>query len=117
MRLLFLAFSATLCYNSNKSGKGGDSMAYILAVIGGYLLGCPNMALYLAKKKNVDLRAGGSGNLGASNATTLMGWGYGITVTLHDIGKALLAVLLAKLLFPGLEYAGAAAASFLLSVS
>lgn len=84
-------------------------MGYLLAILLGYLLGCSNMAYYIGKIKKKDLRAAGSNNLGASNAAVLLGWGAGITVALHDIGKAAVAVLLAKLLFPELEYAGAAA--------
>lgn len=84
-------------------------MKYILIVALGYLLGCSNLAYYISRAKHQDIRSGGSGNLGASNATILLGWKAGIAVALHDIGKAALAVLLAKRLFPGLEYAGAAA--------
>ena len=84
-------------------------MQYLLAVILGYLLGCSSMAYYIGILKKKDIRTAGSGNLGASNATVLFGWGAGVAVALHDIGKAVLAVILAKLLFPELEYAGAAA--------
>ena len=48
-------------------------MQYLPLILLSYALGCSNMALYLSKWKNVDLRAGGSGNLGASNAVILMG--------------------------------------------
>ena len=75
-------------------------MAYFIMCIIGYLLGCSNMATYLAKAKGVDVSAGGSGNPGASNATILMGWRAGILVAVHDAGKALLAVIIGKLLFP-----------------
>ena len=75
----------------------------------GYLLGCSNMALYLSKLAGVDLRNGGSGNLGASNAMILLGWRAGILVGAHDIGKAVLAVLLAGWVVPALPLAGAAA--------
>ena len=84
-------------------------MAYFLAALMGYLLGCSNMAYWLGLIKKVDIRGNGSGNLGASNATVLLGWGAGVIVAVHDIGKAVLAVVLAKLLFPGLEAVGAAA--------
>lgn len=83
-------------------------MGYILAVLGAYLVGCSNMAIYLAKLKNVSL-SGGSGNPGTSNATLLMGWRAGILVGIHDIGKGLLAVLLSELIFPELAYIGAVA--------
>lgn len=76
------------------------AMAYFIMCIIGYLLGCSNMATYLAKAKGVDISAGGSGNPGASNATILMGWRAGILVAVHDAGKALLAVIIGKLLFP-----------------
>ena len=84
-------------------------MGYLFAILGGYLMGCSNMALYLSKWKKVDLRSAGSGNLGASNAVILMGWGAGVLTAVHDIGKAALAVILARILFPELEYVAAAA--------
>lgn len=84
-------------------------MGYLLVILGAYLLGCSNMALYISKIKKVDARAGGSGNLGASNATALMGWSAGITVAFHDIGKSVLAVTLAKLFFSELPNIGAVA--------
>lgn len=84
-------------------------MGYLVSILAGYLMGSSNMAYWISKIKKVDIRKNGSGNLGASNATVLLGWGAGVIVALHDIGKALLAVLVAKWLFPDLEYAGAAA--------
>ena len=72
-------------------------MGYLIVIVISYLLGCSNMAYYIARAKNVDLRSGGSGNAGASNATILLGWRAGVAVGLHDIGKAYLAVILAKL--------------------
>lgn len=53
-------------------------MQYILVTALSYLLGCSNMATYIAAAKKVDLSAGGSGNPGASNAVILMGWGAGV---------------------------------------
>ena len=70
-------------------------LLYALIVFLSYLLGCSNMALYVSKLKGVDMRSGGSKNLGASNAMVLMGWRYGVLVALHDMGKAALAVALA----------------------
>lgn len=84
-------------------------MQYLLAIILGYMLGCSSMAYYIGKFKKTDIRTAGSGNLGASNATVLFGWSAGVAVALHDIGKAVIAVIAAKWLFPQLEYAGAAA--------
>ncbi len=82
---------------------------YIIVIVLGYLLGTSNLAYYISKWKHVDFTKSGSGNLGASNATMLLGWKSGIIVGLHDSVKSLVAVVIARLLFPDLEYAGAAA--------
>lgn len=84
-------------------------MAYLAAVLMGYLLGCSNLAYYLAQWRRVDFRTHGSGNLGASNATVLLGWKSGVLVGIHDIGKGALAVLLACGLFPEVARIGAVA--------
>lgn len=84
-------------------------MGYLISILIGYLLGCSSMAYYISKRKKKDIRTAGSGNLGASNATVLFGWSAGVAVALHDIGKAVIAVFLAKWLFPGLEHVGAVA--------
>ena len=84
-------------------------MLSVLALLIAYGLGCSNMALYLSKLTKVDFRAAGSRNLGASNATILLGWKAGLLTAVHDAGKALLAVLAARLLCPGNELLAAAA--------
>ena len=71
-------------------------LLYALRVFLSYLLGCSSMALYVSKLKGVYMRSGGSKNLGAANAMVLMGWRYGVLVALHDMGKAALAVALAR---------------------
>lgn len=83
---------------------------YPLVALIGYLIGTSNMAVYLARLRGVDLaHAGGTGNPGASNALILMGWKAGVLVGVHDIGKAVLAVWLAKLLFPAVPLCGTVA--------
>lgn len=84
-------------------------MAYLVVIVAAYLLGCSNLALYISKIKRVDIRTGGSGNLGASNATAMLGWRAGIAVALHDIGKSALSVMLARMVFPEVPYIGAVA--------
>ena len=73
----------------------------VLCLLIGYFLGSMNMAYFLSKVKNVDMRTQGSKNLGTSNAMILMGWPAAILVGLHDIGKGMLPVLIAKALLPG----------------
>lgn len=84
-------------------------MGYLFAIVMGYLLGCSSMAYYIGRIKKKDIRTAGSGNLGASNTTVLFGWYAGVLVALHDIAKAVVAVLVAKWMFPQLEYVGASA--------
>jgi len=81
-------------------------MSYVLVIFGAYLLGSSSMSFYLSKIKGVDIRKKGSKNLGASNAMIILGWKAGVLVGIHDIGKAVLAVLAAKLIFPELPYIG-----------
>lgn len=84
-------------------------MGYVISVVLGYLMGCSSMAYYIGRWKKQDIRKAGSGNLGASNTAVLFGWTAAVAVAVHDIGKAALAVLLCRWMFPNLEYAGAAA--------
>lgn len=86
-----------------------DILLYALVILLSYLLGCSSMALYISKLNKVDMRSSGSGNLGASNAMVLMGWKAGIIVAVHDIGKAVIAVVLARHFCPELPFIGAAA--------
>ena len=84
-------------------------MGYLAIIFGAYLIGSSNMAFYLSKLQKKNIRSSGSGNLGASNAVILLGWKAGVLVGIHDIGKAVLAVLLANWLYPELEYAAVSA--------
>lgn len=84
-------------------------MQYIVVILIGYLLGCSNLTYYIARAKGLNVRDKGTGNLGASNATILIGWGAGVAVAIHDIGKSVLAVLLVRQFFPDAPYLGAIA--------
>ena len=84
-------------------------LCYALCALIGYLLGCLNPSWFLARRKKVDFRHKGTGNLGASNAMILLGWKWGILVALLDIGKAVLAVWLCSRLFPDLPLGRVAA--------
>lgn len=81
-------------------------MTYILCVLIGYILGTVNYAYIIGKIKGFDIRTKGSTNAGASNATITMGWRIGVIVGLCDILKAFISVIIAKAIFPELEFAG-----------
>ncbi len=84
-------------------------MEYLLVAALSYILGSSSMTYYLGKLNHVDVQKQGTGNLGASNATVLMGWGAGVLVAIHDVGKGYLAVFLTRLLLPELAAAEAVA--------
>lgn len=79
-------------------------MSYLIVIAVGYLIGSSSMSFYLGKMKGVEVNHLGSKNLGASNTMALLGWKAGIIVGLHDILKAIVAVMLMKYLFPDLMY-------------
>ena len=77
-----------------------QTLSLTLCAMIGYLLGCSNMALYVSRFKETDLRKTGSKNLGTGNTYLSFGLGWAILVFIHDAGKAALAVYLGQLLFP-----------------
>lgn len=77
---------------------------YVITAAVAYLIGCTNPAWAVSKLKGVDMRSNGSGNLGTCNSVILFGFRWGVLVCLYDMGKAALAVALARIVFPGLLY-------------
>jgi glycerol-3-phosphate acyltransferase PlsY len=69
-------------------------LAYILTALAAYLLGSIPFGFLVAKAKGVDIRAVGSGNIGATNAMRVLGKPAGIAVLLLDLLKGFVAVLL-----------------------
>lgn len=81
-------------------------MRALLALGMGYCVGCVSPAAFVSKKKNVDLKAEGTKNLGATNTALVLGRKAGYFVLLLDILKSFCSYKLAKLLFPYLQLAG-----------
>jgi glycerol-3-phosphate acyltransferase PlsY len=68
-----------------------------LWIVGAYLLGAIPASLLVAKwLGHLDLRAVGSGNLGATNLYRAMGWKGAIPAALFDVGKGAVAVLVVR---------------------
>ena len=65
-------------------------------VIVGYLLGSIPFGLLFARSRGVDIRATGSGNIGATNVGRSVGKREGIWTLACDIGKGVVAVLIAR---------------------
>jgi len=70
-----------------------------------YLLGSVSGSLLLGRLRGVDIRSLGSGNAGSTNAFRTQGLAFALGVMTIDVGKAVLAVALARWLSPrwGLE--------------
>ena len=64
---------------------------YILIAIAAYLLGSIPTGFLVAKAKGIDIRAVGSGNIGATNAMRVLGKPAGIFVLLMDALKGYVA--------------------------
>ena len=80
-------------------------LAYIPVILLGYLLGTPNLTYFLARRAGVDL-AEGTGNPGASNALIFLGWRAFVLTAANDVGKAVVAVRLSRVLFPAVALSG-----------
>ena len=73
----------------------------IILVVAGFLLGSIPVGFIVAKAKGVDIRAIGSGNIGATNVWRALGWSWGVAVLAADILKGLVPTLAAVLLTRG----------------
>lgn len=65
--------------------------SYILTALAAYLLGSIPTGFLVAKAKGIDIRAAGSGNIGATNAMRVLGKPAGIFVLLLDALKGFIA--------------------------
>ena len=73
--------------------------AFIIVVA--YLIGSIPFAFLLARRRGVDLRLAGSGNVGASNVLRTSGVALAVLAMALDGLKGTLAVLIAQLVSPG----------------
>jgi len=87
------------------------SIGFLLALLVGYLLGSIPFGFLLTRLAGKgDVRAIGSGNIGATNVLRTGSKGLAAATLLLDVLKGALAVWIARSLFPGGELFGAAGA-------
>ena len=87
---------------------------YLLLALFAYLLGSVPTGLLLAKAFGVDIRATGSGNIGATNVYRTLGRSVGVLTLLGDCLKGVIPVIVAKQLnFPDAWLAAVGVAAFL----
>jgi glycerol-3-phosphate acyltransferase PlsY len=73
-----------------------------LCVLGAYLIGSIPVGYLLSKKKGIDVRTVGSGNIGASNVARSVGRVLGVIVLLLDAAKGAVPIVLVSHFWPAL---------------
>lgn len=68
------------------------------AAVGCYLIGSVPFSYLIARVKRIDIREHGSGNVGATNVTRVVGVGYGVLALVGDVGKGVAAAWLTSVL-------------------
>ena len=81
-------------------------MEVFFSLILGYAMGCLNPAAWVGKRNHINLKEAGTGNLGATNTTLVLGRKAGAFVLVFDVAKSFLAARLARWLFPQLAVSG-----------
>ncbi len=80
-------------------------MTLLLLSLAAYLLGSIPTGHLLTKRRGIDLRSVGSGNVGATNVLRAAGKGAAVVTLVIDVLKGALAVALAMYFLPGKIYA------------
>jgi glycerol-3-phosphate acyltransferase PlsY len=78
------------------------------AAVGCYLVGSLPFSYWVARLKRIDIRQHGSGNVGATNVTRVVGVGYGAFALIGDVGKGVVAAWLTGFLGAPLWLSGLA---------
>ena len=79
-------------------------MKYFICILFAYLIGSLSPSALLAKIKHKDLKKEGTGNLGATNTTLVLGKAFGFTVMILDFFKGFLAVKISTLIVPDMQW-------------
>jgi glycerol-3-phosphate acyltransferase PlsY len=72
-------------------------MRFSLLILGSYLVGSIPFGYLIGRGlRDRDIRASGSGNLGATNVLRVMGWQPAVSVLLLDLAKGVVPILIGK---------------------
>lgn len=77
-------------------------LARILCLAGGYLCGLLQTSYIYGRMNGIDIREHGSGNAGTTNALRVLGKKAGLIVFLGDVFKAVIAVVVVRLIMKGI---------------
>ena len=92
--------TACWCVATLDNVAGMTAAIWIGCAVVSYLLGSIPTGFLWAKARGIDIRAVGSGNIGATNVMRALGRGPGITVLLIDAAKGFVPVFVAPVFFP-----------------
>ncbi len=85
----------------------------VFTIVAAYLIGSFPTAYVIGRLNRINIFEIGSGNMGTANATRALGLKWGLVVWAIDIGKGIIAVLIARaLLHPHLGWANTLGALF-----
>jgi glycerol-3-phosphate acyltransferase PlsY len=73
-----------------------QNILLIVFIILGYLFGSIPFGYIVAKLKKIDIQKQGSGNIGATNVSRVLGFKYAILVGVLDVIKVILPAIIAK---------------------
>jgi glycerol-3-phosphate acyltransferase PlsY len=76
-----------------------EEMLLALWILGAYAIGSIPVGLLVAKSKGIDIRAVGSGNIGATNVSRALGWKLGLVVFVLDVAKGFVPTFLSRSVF------------------
>jgi len=79
-------------------------MKYFICILFAYLIGSLSPSALIAKIMHKDLRKEGTGNLGATNTTLVLGKMFGFLVMVLDISKGFIAVKMSTWIIPDMEW-------------
>ena len=73
-----------------------QNILLIIFVIWGYFFGSIPFGYLITKLKNIDIRKEGSGNIGATNVSRVLGFKYAVLVGALDVTKAVIPIFVAS---------------------
>lgn len=74
-------------------------LSRVICLAIGYVFGLFQTGYIYGKAHNIDIREHGSGNAGTTNTLRTLGWKAGAVTFIGDLAKAMLAILIAWLIF------------------
>jgi glycerol-3-phosphate acyltransferase PlsY len=86
---------------NKRIGRKGEIVSIFLLIVAAYLIGALPFGLFIGKLAGADVRKEGSGNIGATNVSRVLGKKLGAVTLCCDVLKSYLPMLAAQALLTG----------------